>query len=139
MPGERVFIDTSAFYALVDRDDAHHVEATGGHRKLTSRAGRYESATSDYVLAETLTLVRMRRGHSIAVELGSRIRENALVSVLPITPELWEAAWDVFVKYADQHYSFTDCTSFVLMKAWKASQAFAYDDDFQTFGFASFS
>jgi hypothetical protein len=40
-----------------------------------------------------------------------------------------------FEKYSDQHLSFTDCVSFVLMKIKKIKRVFTFDHHFQLAGF----
>jgi predicted nucleic acid-binding protein len=45
------------------------------------------------------------------------------------------AAWELFDARADKEYSFTDCTSFVLMRRLGISTALAADDDFVQEGF----
>jgi len=55
------FVDTSAFYALEDSDDANHEEAIKIRRAI--RNGKLQIRmlyTSNYILDETLTLIRMQ-------------------------------------------------------------------------------
>ena len=44
------------------------------------------------------------------------------------------AATDVFTKFADQQFSFTDCSSFVLAKETQVDEVFTFDDDFRLMG-----
>lgn len=44
------------------------------------------------------------------------------------------AAWDVFRRYADKQWSFTDCTSKVVMEKLGIRKAFAFDRHFAQFG-----
>jgi len=58
MAGRKVFADTSALYAFVDKHDAHHAAAS----RLVSdllRSGRL-LLTSDYVVAEAVNLANAR-------------------------------------------------------------------------------
>jgi hypothetical protein len=86
--------------------------------------------TSNFVLDETLTLLRMNLGHQAAVQFGEQVRESKIVEVVHITEVLEERAWQIFVKYSDKDYSFTDCTSFALMEERSLSDAFAFDKHF---------
>lgn len=129
-----IFVDTSAFYALVDAGESTHVLA---RRTLATleRAGKTLLTTTD-VLDEILTLVRYRLGHGIAVSLGERLRESNWCSIVEVTDEIREAAWSMFVRYADQTFSFTDCTSFATMQRRRLRQAFSFDhQDFFAAGF----
>jgi predicted nucleic acid-binding protein len=49
--------------------------------------------------------------------------------------ELEKEAFRIFEKYTDKRLSFTDCTSFALMKRLGISKAFAFDEDFLAVGF----
>ena len=56
--------------------------------------------------------------------------------ILEISAELRQSAWEIFVRYADQPFSFTDCTSFAVMRAMRLSEAFTFDrGDFSAAGF----
>ncbi len=48
-------------------------------------------------------------------------------------------AWEYFKRHSDKEYSFTDCTTFMLMKEMKLSNFFAFDEDFVKTGFIDFS
>ena len=55
-----------------------------------------------------------------------------------IPAEVRQSAWEIFVRYADQSFSFTDCTSFALMRAMRISEAFTFDrTDFGAAGFVA--
>jgi predicted nucleic acid-binding protein len=47
----------------------------------------------------------------------------------------WKAAFELFKKYFDKNLSFTDCTSFSLMRRLKLKVAFTFDCHFQQVGF----
>lgn len=129
-----VLVDTSAFYALADRSDEHHARA----RKALSRFAREgrELLTTSFVIDETLTLVRMRLGHAQAVSLGERLMSSGWCRLIEISTELRQNAWEIFVRHADQTFSFTDCTSFAVMRAMRIAEAFTFDRaDFAAAGF----
>jgi len=129
----RIFVDTSAWAALYDRSDVNHDAAAGFLRGLKGR--RVALITTDYVLDETLTLIRMRVGHTKAVDFGRWIFESEAVEVEEIDGDLWREAWEIFVRYSDKDFSFTDCTSFALMRRMGLSEAFSFDKHFSQFGF----
>jgi predicted nucleic acid-binding protein len=45
------------------------------------------------------------------------------------------SAWELFQKYDDQKFSFTDCISFAVMNLLKINTVFAYDSHFSVMGF----
>ena len=57
-----VFADTSALYAVLDRDDENHAEAV---RRLTEISSAHATLlTSNYVVVETCALVQRRIGQA---------------------------------------------------------------------------
>lgn len=128
-----VFVDTGAFAALADRNDRHHREA----RRLLRRLARERRTlvTSTYVVDELLTLVRMRVGHAAAVRIGERLMQTRWCRIVEVSEDTRDAAWQLFVRYHDHVFSFTDCTSFALMRAMSLEEAFTFDrGDFATAG-----
>ncbi len=60
---------------------------------------------------------------------------DTIVEMIHITPSDEKAAWNLFEKRADKSYSFTDCTSFVVMRRQKIATAVALDSHFFQEGF----
>ena len=88
--------------------------------------------TSNYVVDETLTLLRMHCGHGVAVSFRRSLEASKLVRVLWVTEDMEKAAWRIFEKHSDKEYSFTDCTSFALMETEAIRNAFAFDEHFSS-------
>ena len=132
----RLFVDTSALVALANSKDKHNVSAVEFREKLRSSSSRATLLIiSNYVFDETITLLRVRIGHAYAISFGKSLKDSELFRIHWLTPEVDELAWDIFVKYSDKDYSYTDCTSFALMKAEGIDTVFGYDDHFRQFGF----
>jgi predicted nucleic acid-binding protein len=128
-----VFIDSGAWIALYVEDDAHHSEAKGTWQQLVKLSTRL--CTSNYVLDETLTRLRMLGGHALAVRFGDIVfRSNSLERIY-VDQEVEAAAWSWFVRYDDHELSFTDCVSFAVMQMRAIRVAFTFDTDFTTAGF----
>jgi uncharacterized protein len=131
-----VFVDTSAFVALVDRRDRNHHPAKELLASLGSR--RLPLVTSTDVADEVITLARMKLGHDPAVQVGHAILESRWCKLLEVEADVRAQAWNLFVRYADQTFSFTDCTSFALMHRLELDQAFTFDRrDFGAAGFTA--
>ena len=124
-----VFVDTSGWYALVDRRDPDHDAVT-----RVFREHRHRLLTSNYILDETLTLIRYRLGWRIAHRFGEELRSGAIARVERVSPRDEEAAWTIFATYSDQSLSFTDCTSFALCNRMKLQLCLAIDNDFRSYG-----
>lgn len=128
-----VFFDTGAFIALTNQADQSHLLAKNCLLELSS--SRASFVTSNFVLDETYTRLRRRAGSKVAIEFGEKIQAGKEIKIIFIDRTVEKRAWDIFKKYQDQRFSYTDCTSFALMEARKIREAFAFDKDFAIFGF----
>jgi hypothetical protein len=127
-----IFVDTSAFLALENRRDLCHSKAL--LFKDTCLKTGQAFVTSDYVLDESYTIIRLRAGHTIAVQFGESLRKSQFIHIEHITPEIIEEAWRLFKKFEDHDFSFTDCTSFTLMERLNVISAFTFDAHFKEYG-----
>lgn len=128
-----LFVDASGWIALFSAADKYHAAASLAFRSLQTTPRRL--VTSDYVLDETLTYLRLTFDHPTAVRFGRWVSAAAYVETIWIDDALWQDAWRMFQSYADKRWSFTDCTSFVLMRQHGLYHAFAFDRHFQQAGF----
>jgi uncharacterized protein len=91
--------------------------------------------TSNFVLDESYTLLLRRAGHHVAVELREEIRASRLVTVVRVSADWEDEAWQMFKRYTDKAFSFTDCTSFVVMQHRRMWEAFTNDHNFAQVGY----
>jgi predicted nucleic acid-binding protein len=127
---ERAFVDTSAWFAYANRLDPDHIRIRTVLRTFQGRL-----VTSNFVFDETVTLCLYRLGHQVAVTVGAVLLEPTVVDLLRLTPDAEQQAWTLFLARPDKTYSYTDCTSFVLMRRLSIQRAIALDADFQREGF----
>jgi len=130
----RIFIDTGAFLALEDESDQYH-EAALQFREQVLRKKRYEMITTSYILDETLTLIRFRINIKASVDFSKEIRKSKVVKIVHVSREMEGKARDIFERYDDKDFSFTDCVSFVVMWEMGIKEAFAFDEHFNQIGF----
>lgn len=133
MAARDVLADTSALYAFVDKNDGNHGAARDAVVRIL-RAGRLIVA-SDYLIAETLNLANARGGATVALRVLDLVEQSAGIRVEWIGVDRFEAAKKFFRKYTDHRYSFTDCTSFVLMRELRLTEALTTDHHFVEAGF----
>lgn len=128
-----VFADTAGWMACADSaDPAHH--ATTAARDAWLRTGG-TFVTTDYVVDETLTLVRMRLGHAAAEAWWRQVDSSSRIRWETITAARTEKARGLFFRYADKNFSFTDCTSFVVMRELRLQEVLTTDHHFVQMGF----
>jgi predicted nucleic acid-binding protein len=128
----KVFLDTGAFLALADEDDDYHSVAKSVHTQLL--VAHAQLLTSNFVLAETYTLIRFKVGHRAGVEFIKRF-DSTGIKILRVTEAIEQAARAIFIRYDDKEFSFVDCTSFALIDHHRLDQAFAFDSHFRQYRF----
>jgi hypothetical protein len=124
-----VFVDTGAWFAYFVRRDPDHNLA----RKWVSNNDSH-LITSDYILDELFTLLKLRESYAVAVAAGKILTEEKICKIIKITPDDFARAWNVFVQFSDKGWSFTDCTSKVIMERLNISVSFSFDEHFDQFG-----
>ncbi len=128
-----LFVDSSAWYALADRDDVYHDRAAAC---LTGSLSAYARlVTTNHVVGESYTLIRMRLGHAAAQQFLKSLDQSRRVQRLFVAQDQEEAAFVLLHRYADQDFSFVDATSFVAMKALGLRDAFTFDHHFAALGY----
>lgn len=124
-----IFVDTSAWFSSVVPSDSDHLAATAWIRGNTQPL-----VTTDYVIDETLTLLKARRENSRVTTLGDAFFSGQLATIYYLTEADIQLTWQVFRQFSDKDWSFTDCSSKVVMEKLKITQAFSFDRHFRQFG-----
>lgn len=131
-----IFVDTWAWLALSNRNDAYHERAKDGYEEIKS--GGYRMVTSDYVLDEVITALFRNVAFSTAVRfvesLFSLIKNKEL-KLERVNEAKFKAAWSLRKAYRDKpEISFTDMTSFALMQELGIKKVFTGDVHFEKVG-----
>lgn len=129
---QSLFVDTSAWYALADAGDPHH---QGAVKLRCLLADRHTLVTTNHVVSETYTLLRVRLGFGAAQQFLSSVRGSLYTERVFIQAPWEEAAEDLLARYAGQDFSYVDATSFVAMQRLGLQQALAFDHHFAVLGF----
>jgi predicted nucleic acid-binding protein len=129
-----ILVDSGAWYALSDPQERHHGHATGMFTRLTKgEFGRI--LTTDYVLDETYTLLRMRLGVGAVAKLRDLVKGSSSLQVVRVSDRDFDHAVDLMLAHEDKRWSLTDCTCFVLMRELEVANAFTFDHNFSEAGF----
>ena len=118
---------------LADEADPLHRRAVAFRDRWLLDGGAF--VCSDYVMEETLTLLRMRLGLDAAREWWEMVQASARVSWYRIDASRAERALTWFFRWKDKSFSFTDCTSFVAMRERRIRVALTSDRHFVQAGF----
>ena len=130
---KRLFADANGWIGLNSKRDQMHEAATKVNKEFLQKGYRY--ITTNFVLDETYTGLLTNVGHFAAVDFGERVRVARTVQIIHITPDIEEEAWQLFKQYSDKFFSFTDCTSFIVMRQLNLTEAFTNDHHFEQMGF----
>ncbi len=126
-----VLLDTSALYAVFDRDDENHEAAGRGWEALLSADTRL--ITHNYIVLELTALLQHR--------LGMDAVRDLVVEILPVCTVQWVSevihaqAVHYMLATGKRRLSLTDCVSFEIMRRYGCDRAFAFDPHFDQQGF----
>ncbi len=121
-----LFVDTSAFYAVVDTGDRHHVRAS------EMLAGADGLVTTDHVLVESWRMMRIRGGFTAAERFWEEMR-GGLATVETVLPGDLDTAWRIGKAFPDQDFSIVDRTSFAVMERLGIASVASFDDHFSIY------
>jgi predicted nucleic acid-binding protein len=128
-----VFVDTGGWMACADGGDPAHATCRA------ARDGRLEGGhtliTTDFVIDETLTLIRFRLGLGAAKAWWQQIDGSVRLRWERVENDRFERARHLFFQYRDKDLSFTDCTSIAIMRELKLTTVLTTDRHFQQMGF----
>ncbi len=128
----RLFIDTSAFFALLDHDDAQHSTAKRVWKDLLREDGTL--LTSNYVLVECFALMQNRLGLRAVRDFQESILP--LIQVEYVDPEMHRAGVSALLAASRRNLSLVDCVSFEVMRTLGIKAVFTFDIHFREQGFS---
>ncbi len=126
-----IFVDTAAFYALVDETDPSHGRAAGALPQFRS-AGE-TLLTHEYVVVEATALIQRRLGLAPVRRFIDQLLP--LVEVAWVDEALHAEAREALLAAGRRNVSLVDWTSFLVMRRHGVRRAFTFDVDFAGEGF----
>jgi predicted nucleic acid-binding protein len=124
-----IFVDTGAWFAMaVPTDQDHAAVAQCFGQNIAPLI------TTDYVIDETLTLLRARGYDQRALALGKEFFNGSIAEIYYLSEDDVRSAWEVFRRYDDKEWSFTDCASKAVIERLRIMQAISLDHHFRQFG-----
>ena len=132
LPQNRVFCDTSFFYASLVPDDANYDRAEDLLKHCKENA--VVLYTTWDIISETVTLLRYRASFKTALEFLDEIKPA--LYIVHYDDSVRISAEDVFRKLSrDKKISFCDAVSFVVIThVLDNIPCFSFDRDFKTLG-----
>jgi predicted nucleic acid-binding protein len=128
----RIFIDTSAFFALLDNDDAQHSSAKRVWKELLLED--ISLVTSNYVLVECFALMQNRLGLGAVRDFQENILP--LIQIELVDLEMHRAGVSALLAASRRNLSLVDCVSFEVMRTLGIRTVFTFDPHFREQGFS---
>lgn len=131
---KKVFFDTWGWVAVAHKEDDRHEAVLPFYKAYLQKKGI--PVTTDYVLGETITLLRARTGSAaVFIETILAAAKEGRIMLERIHETRWQRAWSLCGKYGDKRdISFVDFTSFVVMKETGISEVLTADKHFEDVG-----
>ena len=126
-----IFLDTSAAFAFVNREDDRHRASVKTFEAILDRGETL--FTHNYAILETVALLQRRIG--LAAAIAFQRDTQSYVEIHWVTESDHEQAVESWLERDTRRLSLVDCMSFVVMRVYGCKTAFAYDSDFETEGF----
>jgi hypothetical protein len=123
-----LFVDTAGWVACADAGDPAHQQTMDARDHWLAESGVL--VTTDYIADETLTILRIRLGLGAAEAWWQQVDGTSRLRWEYITLERADKARALFFRHRDKEYSFTDCSSFVVMQELKVREALTTDRHF---------
>src|SRR5260221_13983181 len=130
---ERMFVDTSAYFALADVSEAKHVAALGAGQRFGHEAAEFY--TTNFIAAEMYALVLTRVGRATAIRMLDRLYASS-TRIVRATEGDETRAREILRHNQDKQYSYVDAISFAVMQRLHIRLAWTYDQHFAQFGFS---
>ena len=132
---EDIFVDSSGWIALADKDDSHHKEAASSYPSVFKN--HKTLVTTNLVIDESYIVLLKELRHKAAIEFLGRIKGSLRILKIYSNENVETEAEGILAKFTDQDFSYADAVSFVMMKRQKIKKAFSFDKHFVTAGFTN--
>lgn len=121
-----ILVDTSAFLAILNKDDSHHSAA----KKLWADLVYSKDVliSSNYILVESFALIQRRLG----IDAARVFQEDILplINMEWVNAETHKSGVSALLAAARKRLSLVDCVSFEIMRTLGIKTVFAFDPHF---------
>lgn len=131
--GTKVFVDTHALVATLNADDAHHQEVNRVFAEVSD--ARVQVFTSDWVLAEFLSVAARRSWRVAAMNIVADLSKAECVTIVPAERSTWDKSFRLFRSRPDKEWSLIDCTTMIICQQLRIRDVLSNDHHFEQAGF----
>jgi predicted nucleic acid-binding protein len=130
----KVFVDTSAWIALINSGDTLATQA----KQILLRLNQQQMilVTTEFVLLEVAdALCKTNLRQKTYAYINGIKQAPDVIKIIPVEQSLLDRGWAIYHQYSDKDLGLTDCISFVLMRQEGITEAFTSDRHFEQAGF----
>ena len=119
---DTLIVDTSALIAFFIRSEKHHTAA----RDYITANLNLRWVILETVFSETVTWFRAKVSIYHSIQIGHLLREEH--RYIQLSPADDDATWEIFRRYDDKRWSYTDCSILAMSQRLDVKQVFAFDE-----------
>jgi predicted nucleic acid-binding protein len=127
-----IILDSSFIVSFAVETDTNHLQAVKIMDDIEK--GKYgQLYITDYIFDETVTVIFIKtKKLAKAVNVGNALKKS--VEIIDVDKNSFENAWNEFKRQKRTDFSFTDCTTIVVMRANEIKNIATFDEDFKKIG-----
>lgn len=131
----RVFVDTSAFIALLVTSEQKHQQCVEKYQQYKQQNDLFY--TNNLVLAEVYTRILYDLGRDACRKVIEKIQDlqtQGKLKVFQVDKIIATQSEKLIIKFAEHKLSFTDVSIYSMVKEYKLDEIFTLDADFKKVG-----
>ncbi len=128
-----IFLDTSFAIASVSPKDQFHAKANLWQAKIES--SEIPIITTQAILLEIGNALSKSVFREVGIGLLDNLESDSKTTIISLTEELYDKAFDLFRDRSDKEWGLVDCISFVVMRERGINNALTADEHFIQAGF----
>jgi uncharacterized protein len=126
-----ILADTSGLYSLLAQRDQYHQQSLAFYHGLLPQT---KIVVIEYILLETMTLLRARGYSAQAVEFRRLLEQSTLFGLQYSSVLLEKQTFAVFQQYADKEWSYADCALLATARTLDVNTVFSFDTHIDQMG-----
>ena len=128
-----IFLDTSFAIALSAITDQNHARAVELAEQIEAQNSYL--VTTQAILLEIGNALSKQRYRTAAIQLLESLESDPNVEIVPLTNELYDAAFQLFRSRQDKEWGLVDCISCIVMQNRGITDVLTADEHFNQMGF----
>jgi len=128
-----LFLDTSFSIGLVSPKDQIHEKAIAWSEKIEN--SKIPIVTTQVILLEIGNALSKSFFRQIGIGLLENLESDSNTTIISLTDELYNKAFELFRNRPDKEWGLVDCISFVVMRERNIEAALTADEHFIQAGF----